>query len=109
MFRLMIRSGDRVHSWHPDAGEHRLDAGLGEDLIHEGRELPIPVLEQKARPAACVVQIHSQVLYRVDDPVRARVSGGAEHADAPGGVLDDGQDVLALPVKGDGLDEIAGQ
>jgi hypothetical protein len=35
--------------------------------------------------------------------------GGAQHADAPGGMLDDGQDVQALPVQSDGLDEIAGQ
>ncbi|MER6007420.1 hypothetical protein ABT120_53390 [Nonomuraea angiospora] len=41
--------------------------------------------------------------------VCARVSGGAEHTDAPGGVLDDGQDVLALTVEDDGLDEIGGQ
>jgi hypothetical protein len=33
------------------------------------------------------------------------MGGGAEHAYAPGGVLDDGQNVLALFVEGDGLDE----
>jgi hypothetical protein len=48
---------DRVHPRHLDTGEHRLDAALGEELVHEGRELPIPVSEQKARLAARIVQI----------------------------------------------------
>ncbi|MET9245631.1 hypothetical protein [Nonomuraea sp. NPDC003709] len=60
-------------------------------------------------PAARIVQIHHQVLYRLGDPVRAWVCRGPQHADAPGGVLDDGQDVLALPVQGDGFDEITGR
>ncbi|MEW1841096.1 hypothetical protein AB0392_24380 [Nonomuraea angiospora] len=100
---------DRVHPWYPDTGEYRLDAGLGEDFVHEGREPSIPISEQRARPAARLVQVHDQVLDRLGDPVRGGVRGGAEHADAPGGVLDDGQDVLALPVQGDGFDEITGQ
>jgi hypothetical protein len=36
-------------------------------------------------------------------------TGGAEHVDASGGVFDDGEDVLALPGQGDGLDEVAGE
>ncbi|MET7335673.1 hypothetical protein [Nonomuraea sp. NPDC005650] len=82
---------------------------MGEDLVHEGGDFAVPVSDQIARPAARIVQVHHQILYRLDDPVRARVSSRAKHAGAPGGVLDDGQDVLALPVEGDGLDEIAGQ
>jgi hypothetical protein len=35
--------------------------------------------------------------------------GGAENADPAVGVLDDGEDVLALPGQGDGLDEVAGE
>ncbi|MEV0618728.1 hypothetical protein AB0I81_35785 [Nonomuraea sp. NPDC050404] len=100
---------DRVHLRHPDTGEYRLDAGLGEDLVHEGRELPISVSDQEASPAARIVQIHHQVPDRLDDPARARVRGGAGHTDVSGGVLDGGQDVLALPAEGDGLDEVAGQ
>ncbi|MFI7134173.1 hypothetical protein ACIBQ1_51505 [Nonomuraea sp. NPDC050153] len=41
--------------------------------------------------------------------VTPQTCGGAEHAHASGGVLDNGQDVLTLPVQGDGLDEIASQ
>ncbi|MBE1588250.1 hypothetical protein ACFPOI_52640 [Nonomuraea angiospora] len=49
---------DGVHPRHPNAGEHRGDAGLGEDLVHEDRELAIPISEQKARSAACIFQVH---------------------------------------------------
>jgi hypothetical protein len=50
-----------------------------------------------------------EILERLDDPGGSRVSGGDKYPDASGGVLDDGQDVLALAVEGDGLDEIATQ
>ncbi|GAA0975760.1 hypothetical protein GCM10009555_034200 [Acrocarpospora macrocephala] len=71
-----------------------LDADLGEDLVHERRELPIPLADQTADPAAGVLQIHHQVLDDLYDPARGRVRGGAEYADASAYVLDDGQDVL---------------
>nr|WP_232320187.1 hypothetical protein [Herbidospora daliensis] len=100
---------DRVHSRHPDTREHGLNASLGEDLVHERRELAVPVAEQVAGPAAGVIQIHHQVLDRLGDSIRGRVCGGAEEADASGGVVDDGQDVLTPPVEGDGLDEVTRQ
>jgi hypothetical protein len=34
------------------------------------------------------------------------VRGGAEDPDVPAGVVDGGEDVLALPDQGDGLDEV---
>jgi hypothetical protein len=40
---------------------------------------------------------------------RAVGRGGAEDADPAVGVLDDGENVLALPGQGDGLDEVAGE
>jgi hypothetical protein len=40
----------------PDTGEHGLDAGLGEDLVHERRELPVPVADEVAGPATSVLQ-----------------------------------------------------
>ncbi|MFI6299942.1 hypothetical protein ACIBEJ_50705 [Nonomuraea sp. NPDC050790] len=40
---------------------------------------------------------------------RGRVCGGAEHPDASGGWVDDGQDVPTPSTESDGLDEIAGQ
>ncbi|WP_344476517.1 hypothetical protein [Nonomuraea monospora] len=87
--RLYPPLHNQVHPWHPDAGEHGLDAGFGEDLVHERGKLPISISHQKARPAARIVQIHHQIPDRLDDPVGGRVSGGAQHADAPAGVLDD--------------------
>jgi hypothetical protein len=38
---------DRVHPRHPDTGEHGLDAGLGEELVHERREFPSRSLIRK--------------------------------------------------------------
>jgi hypothetical protein len=89
---------DRVHPWHPDAGEYGLDPGFGEDLVYARGELAVTVSDQEACPAARVLQVHDEVPYRLGHPSRGGVSGGAKHADAPGGVLDDGQNVVALPV-----------
>jgi hypothetical protein len=38
----------------PNAAEDGLDAGVGEDLVDEGGELPVPVPDQVARLAACL-------------------------------------------------------
>ncbi|MET7336347.1 hypothetical protein [Nonomuraea sp. NPDC005650] len=92
-----------------DAGEHRLDAAFGEDRVHEGGELAVPVSDQKACPAARILQVHHEIPDRLGGSVGGGVSGGSQHANAPAGVLEDGQDVLTLPVQGDGLDEIADQ
>ncbi|WP_250573985.1 hypothetical protein [Nonomuraea sediminis] len=100
---------DRVHPRHSDTGEHNLDAGVDEDLLHEGWELPVLVSDQEARPAARVSQIHHDILDHLDDPGSGRVRGGAQHANAPGGMLDDGENVLTLAVQGDGFDDIASQ
>ncbi|MFI9561586.1 hypothetical protein [Nonomuraea endophytica] len=100
---------DGVHPRHPDTGEHGLNSGFGEDLLRQRGELAVPVADQKARPAARILQIHHEIPYRLGDPSRSGVSGNAEHADASAGALDASQDVLALSVQGDGLDEVAGQ
>jgi hypothetical protein len=45
---------DRVPPRHPDTGEHGLDAGLGQDLLHERREFPSRsrIREQARQPAS---------------------------------------------------------
>ncbi|KAB8188607.1 hypothetical protein FH608_043390 [Nonomuraea phyllanthi] len=70
------------------AGDHRALAG---DLAVHVREHPL-----RERPTAQLML----ALHHLDDPGRGRMGGGAQHADAPGGVLDDCQDVLALPREG---------
>jgi hypothetical protein len=92
--RLHSPFHDRVYPRHADTGEHRLDVGFGEDLVHEGEELPISVSDQKACPAVGIVQVHHEMSDCLDDPCGGGVSGGAEHVDVPVGVLDDGEVVL---------------
>jgi hypothetical protein len=98
-----------VHPRHPDTGEHRLDVDLGEDFLHQSGELSVSVSDQKACPAVRILEVHHKIPDRLDHPAGGRVSGGAPHAYAPAGVLDDGQDVLTPPVQGDGFNEIASQ
>ncbi|MEV5892039.1 hypothetical protein [Nonomuraea fuscirosea] len=107
--RLHPSLHDRIHPRYPGAGEHGLDTCVGDDLVHERGELPVPVSDQIARPAARIARIHHQITDRLDDPARARVSGAAEHADAPGGVLDDRQNVLPLPIEGDSESPVLGR
>ncbi|MEV0052452.1 hypothetical protein AB0H34_18345 [Saccharopolyspora shandongensis] len=72
-------------------------------------EFPIPISDRIVSQPVCVLQVHHGILHRLDDPARGRVRGGSQDTDAPAGVLDDCQDLLALSIEGDGLDEIAGQ
>src|SRR5262245_38283067 len=72
-------------------------------------KLPVPVPDQVARPAARVLEIHHEVLDGLRHPACGRMCGGAEDADTAVGVLDDGEDVLALPGQGDGLNKVAGE
>ncbi|MCT9113809.1 hypothetical protein ACFWD7_38015 [Streptomyces mirabilis] len=90
-------------------GEHGLDPGGAEDLVDEGGVLGIPVADQIADRGSGVLHVHDQILDRLGDPGGGRVGGGAEDSDEAGGVLDGGEDVLALPGAPDGLDEVRGQ
>ncbi|MFI6906204.1 hypothetical protein ACIBKY_33420 [Nonomuraea sp. NPDC050394] len=59
---------DRVHPRHPDAGEHGLDTGIRENLVHESGELAVTVSNQEPGPAACILQIHDEVPYLLGHP-----------------------------------------
>src|SRR5437016_40225 len=82
---------------------------LGEDPVEQGRKLRVPVTDQIFDLCACLVQIHDEIPRCLDYPDRAGMRGSAEDTDPTGGVFDDGEDVLALPGQGDGLDEVDGQ
>jgi hypothetical protein len=70
-----------------------LDAGLGEHRVEPLRVLAVPAADEVAGFAAGVLQLHGEVAGGLGDPDRTRVGGGAEDPHAPGGVLDDREDV----------------
>ncbi|MDX3230470.1 hypothetical protein [Streptomyces sp. ME19-01-6] len=73
---------DRVHSRHLDAGEDDLDPRVFEDVIEQSGELSIPVSDHEPYPAACILEVHDQVLRLLGYPGGGRVCGGAEDPDA---------------------------
>lgn len=52
---------DRIHSRHPDSGQHDLDARIGQDGVEECGELTVSVADQEQCPASGVFQVHDQV------------------------------------------------
>jgi hypothetical protein len=77
-----------------------LDSGVAQDFVEEGGVLRVPVPDQ--------VRVGGVGVRKVNGRVAGGLAGGAEHADAAGGVFDDGEDVPTLPGQGDGLNEVAG-
>lgn len=99
---------DGVRLRPPNAGEHRRDAvSARTSSMRAGNFRPLSRSRKRARQPSSSRSITR--FDRLGGPIPGGVSGGAEHADASGGVFDDGQDVLALSAGSDGLDEVAGQ
>ena len=59
--------------------------------------------------SACLAEVHQQVAGLLGGPFPGRVQGDAEDADAPGRVLDHGQDVGLGAVEQVDGEEVAGQ
>jgi hypothetical protein len=100
---------DRVHAGYPHAAEDHLDAGVGEDGVEQGGELPVPVPDHEPCPAAGVFEVHGEVLGRLCYPGRGGMRGRAQDPDLPAGVLDHREHVQPRSGQGDGLEEVACQ
>jgi hypothetical protein len=100
---------DGVHARHPDTALHDLESGVGEQCVEGGGELGVAVADEELGLAACVFEVHYEVASELHDPLSGGVCGGAQDSDAPGGVLDDGEDVQVCPGQGAGLEEVAGE
>jgi hypothetical protein len=100
---------ERVHPRYSNAGGDSLHAGIGHQGVEGGRELRVAVADEELRLAVCVLEVDEEVVSELDDPVRGGVCGGAEDPDAPGGVLEDGEDVQARPGQRVDFEEIAGE
>jgi hypothetical protein len=49
---------ERVHSRHPDTGEHDLDPRIGQNGVEQFGELPVSVPDQISRSASGVLKVH---------------------------------------------------
>jgi hypothetical protein len=77
----------RIHPGHPDAAEHNIDSGVGEDRVEQGRVLAVPVTDQLPHRASRVFQVHHQVAGGLGHPASGRVRGGTEDPDPAAGVV----------------------
>ncbi len=84
--------GDRVHAGRRDVAEHGPDAAVGEDRAECGREIRAAVADHELDSMRLVAEVHQEVAGLLGGPRAGWMLGDAEDADAPGGVLDHGQD-----------------
>ena len=101
--------GDGVHPGRLDIAEHGPDPGVGEDRVERGGEVGAAVADHELDPVGLVAEVHDQVAGLLGGPFPGGVQGDPEDADAPGGVLDGGQDVGLGAVEQVGREEVAGQ
>ncbi len=78
----------RVHSRHLDPAEHDLDPRVLQDGVEQLRKLAVPVPDHETRSATHVLQVHDEILRRLDHPDHGRVRGRTHNPDAAAGVLD---------------------
>ena len=100
---------DRVHAGRPDVAEHGPDPGIGEDRVECGGEVRAAVADHELDPVRLLAEVHEQVAGLLGGPFPGWMQGDPEDADAPGGVLDHGQDVGLGAVEQVRREEVARQ
>ena len=85
--------GDRVHAGRLDVAEHGPDPGVGEDRVERGGEVRAAVADHELGPVRLLAEVHDQVAGLLGGPLPGGMRRQSEDADAPGRVLDHGQDV----------------
>ena len=85
------------------------DPGIGEDRVERGGAVRAAVADHELDSVRLVVEVHEEVAVLLGGPRPGGMLGDAEDADAPGGVLDDGQDLGLGAVGQVGGEEVAGQ
>jgi hypothetical protein len=101
--------GDRIHAWCLDVAEHRLDVSVGEDGVERGGDVLSAVADHELDPVRLLVKAHEEVAGLPGGPFTGGMGGDAEDSDAPGCVLDYGQDVGLVAVEQVDREEVAGQ
>ena len=84
--------GDRVHAGRPHVAEHGPDAAAGEDRVERGGEVRSAVADHELDPMCLFAEVHDQVAGLLAGPFPGGMRRDAKNADAPGRVLDHGQD-----------------
>ena len=69
------------------------DARAGKGLVEAGWVVDVAAAYQELDPVSALFEVHQHVARLLGNPRGARMRGGAENVDAPGGVLDHRQDV----------------
>src|ERR1700751_3311161 len=85
--------GYRVHPGRPDVAEHGPDSGTGEDRVERSRVVRAAVADHELDQVRLLAQVHDQVPGLLGGPLPGWMQSDSADADAPGGVLDHGQDI----------------
>jgi hypothetical protein len=101
--------GYRVHARGPHVTEHRPDPGTGEDRVERSRVVRAAGADHELDPVSLPAEIHHQVASLLGGPLSGGVQGHSGDADAPGGVLDHGQDIGLGAVEQFRCEEVARQ
>lgn len=101
--------GNRVHTRRPDAAEHGLDAGVGEDRVECGGEVRATIADHELDLVRLLAEVDDQVAGLLGGPRAGWMQSDSEDADPPGRVIDHGQDVSLGAVKQFRREEVARQ
>ncbi len=83
--------------------------GIGEDGVESGGEVRAAVADHELDPLCLFAEVHEEVAGLLGGPFPGGMQGDPEDADAPGRVLDHGQDIGLGAVEQVGREEVAGQ
>ena len=101
--------GDRVHARRPDVAEHGPDPRISKDRVERSRIVRAAIADHELDPVRLLAEIHDQVAGLLGGQRPGGMQSDPEDADAPGGVLDHGQDVSLGAVQQARGEEIARQ
>jgi hypothetical protein len=101
--------GDRVHARRPYITEHGPDPGISENRVERAREVRAAVADHESDSVRLLGKVHEEIAGLLSGPFPGGMQGDSQDADAPGGVLDDDEDVGAGAVEKVGCEEVARQ
>jgi hypothetical protein len=101
--------GDGVHARRPDVAEHGPDPRVGKDRVERSSVVRAAIADHYFDPGRLLAEVHDQVSGLLGRPLPSGKRCDPEDADAPGGMLDHGEDVSLSAVQQIRGEEIACQ